>query len=82
MVNLAGNAIKFTENGSVTIALSIVGNGEASVKIKFSVADTGIGVSRKNQQKIFKAFTQEDEDTNSHMVVQGSDYQSLNNLLN
>ncbi len=58
LMNLAGNAAKFTEAGKVMISIE---NGEprdGAVTILFKVSDTGIGISRENQEKLFEAFTQ------------------------
>lgn len=56
--NLAGNAIKFTEKGSVTIALKTLGTDSENIQVRFAVKDTGIGISREQQEKIFEPFTQ------------------------
>src|SRR5258707_7832962 len=45
LVNLAGNAVKFTEHGSVTVHVSSQGESETGVRLKFSVRDTGIGIA-------------------------------------
>jgi two-component system, sensor histidine kinase and response regulator len=58
--NLVGNAIKFTEQGRVILSAQWLGNVEDLCLIRFSVSDTGIGISPENQEKIFKAFSQED----------------------
>ncbi len=61
LVNLVGNAIKFTEQG--TIELSIGPINESSIDsrtFKFSVRDTGIGIDQRNQRRIFEAFSQAD----------------------
>ncbi|ASI88335.1 ATP-binding protein [Vibrio mediterranei] len=54
-VNLIGNAIKFTDEGSVKVTVSLKDKG-----FDFSVADTGIGISRSAQKKLFQPFTQAD----------------------
>ena len=56
--NLAGNAIKFTQEGSVTISLELLAHSEKNVQIEFAVADTGIGISSEQQEAIFEPFTQ------------------------
>jgi signal transduction histidine kinase/CheY-like chemotaxis protein len=56
--NLAGNAIKFTSEGSVTVKLRVTGSDSENVKILFSVIDTGIGISKEQQVAIFEPFTQ------------------------
>ncbi len=60
LLNLAGNAIKFTEKGHVLIAVSSAGmNGERTV-LKFSVKDTGIGIPAEKMPQLFNAFMQVD----------------------
>ncbi len=61
--NLASNAVKFTEQGSVRIGVDLVAQSQGRVVLRFSVADTGIGISAEQQQKLFKAFTQADDST-------------------
>ncbi len=57
LLNLAGNAIKFTEQGGVAV---IVGPGEASGEVRFEVRDTGIGLKADDQARIFRDFEQAD----------------------
>ena len=64
LVNLAGNAVKFTEHGTVTVHVSSQGESETGVRLKFSVRDTGIGIPREAQDRIFESFTQADQTTN------------------
>lgn len=64
LINLLGNAVKFTEVGEIELkieALEPVENNE--VKIRFEVRDTGIGIKKEMQEKIFEAFSQEDGST-------------------
>ncbi|MBF0100945.1 MAG: response regulator [Desulfobacterales bacterium] len=63
LVNLTGNAIKFTENGQVIIRVSRVEQNETHVTLNFSVKDTGIGISLKEQERLFKSFSQVDAST-------------------
>ena len=64
LLNLVGNAIKFTENGYVKISSHCRPKGENSVDLTLSVEDTGIGIPKAEQQRIFKAFEQQtDQDT-------------------
>ena len=63
LINLAGNAVKFTEHGSVTVHVSNQGESETGVRLKFSVRDTGIGIPREAQDRIFESFTQADQTT-------------------
>lgn len=64
LINLAGNSIKFTEKGCVTISLTSLGyeEGESGkVKIGFSIIDTGIGISKNDQKTIFELYAQTEE---------------------
>ena len=63
LVNLIGNAIKFTEQGEVEVALRVTERTVNTVLLEVSVRDTGIGVSSEKQQEIFRAFSQEDTST-------------------
>jgi two-component system sensor histidine kinase RpfC len=63
LINLAGNAVKFTEHGSVTVHVSCQGETDTGVRLKFSVRDTGIGIPPEAQQRIFESFTQADQTT-------------------
>ena len=58
IVNLLGNAIKFTERGSVKLQVEFTKSSTAKVKINFAVQDTGIGISHNNLEKIFLPFEQ------------------------
>ena len=61
LVNLVGNAVKFTEQGRVALRLRLLASSRCSVKILFTVTDTGIGIARAVQGRIFDSFTQADE---------------------
>ncbi len=63
LVNLIGNAVKFTEVGEVELSLSYSRKDETKGEFKFSVRDTGIGISEIQQKKLFKAFVQADSST-------------------
>jgi len=63
LVNIAGNAIKFTEKGEVLIQVSLVDETAESVTVHFSASDTGIGIPRDKLDKIFKGFSQADGST-------------------
>ncbi len=62
LINLIGNAVKFTEQGSVSLKVSLDFEGNSpdsdGVKLRFSVKDTGIGISEEQQQQLFSPFTQ------------------------
>ena len=61
LINLVGNAIKFTENGSITISITLLEKHFNFQKIKISVADTGIGIAPENLDRIFESFEQADD---------------------
>nr|WP_321403537.1 response regulator [uncultured Desulfobacter sp.] len=63
LVNLAGNAAKFTEKGEVVMSCRIAKRNEKSVLLKFSVKDTGIGMTEAQQRNLFQAFSQADTST-------------------
>jgi two-component system sensor histidine kinase RpfC len=63
LINLAGNAVKFTECGSVTVHVSAQAESENGVRLKFSIRDTGIGIAPEAQVRIFESFTQADQST-------------------
>ncbi len=63
LTNLVGNAIKFTEQGEITVGMSVVSRKKYQVEILVSVSDTGIGIAQEKQGQIFEAFTQEDTST-------------------
>ena len=63
LLNLLGNAIKFTEQGSVTIAVNVDSQDEAAICLTFAVRDTGPGIAPDKQQIIFKSFCQADGST-------------------
>ncbi len=63
LVNLVGNAIKFTEVGEVVLDVATVSQSGDEIKLRFSVTDTGIGVPFAKRQSIFNAFEQADGST-------------------
>ncbi len=60
LVNLLGNAIKFTEKGEVLLDVTVKSNHDGRAELQFAVVDTGIGIPPAHQQDIFEAFTQVD----------------------
>jgi len=60
LVNLVGNAIKFTEKGRVELRVAVEAESAHSVTLRFAVTDTGIGISAESQRRIFESFTQAD----------------------
>ena len=63
VVNLVGNAIKFTDRGGVDIDVDLIEMREEDAKLRFEVRDTGIGIPLQVQQQIFSAFDQADSST-------------------
>ncbi|MFB0493811.1 PAS domain S-box-containing protein [Mucilaginibacter sp. OAE612] len=63
LLNLVGNAIKFTEKGGVTIDLKVIQQSEQDVRIRFAVIDTGIGIAANKLGTIFEQFKQAELDT-------------------
>lgn len=63
LINLIGNAIKFTEDGSVEVTVRTLSRDESTTRIRFEVSDTGIGIPEEAQAKIFESFTQADIST-------------------
>jgi two-component system sensor histidine kinase/response regulator len=60
LLNLAGNAVKFTEHGEVILRCRKVAGGHQAVNLRFEVEDTGIGIPKVHQERIFESFTQGD----------------------
>jgi CheY-like chemotaxis protein/HPt (histidine-containing phosphotransfer) domain-containing protein len=63
VMNLVGNAIKFTESGEVVVSVTTEQTWEGGLELRFSVRDTGIGIPADKQATIFEAFTQADGST-------------------
>ncbi|MEA3496021.1 MAG: response regulator [Bacteroidota bacterium] len=63
LINLVNNAIKFTKKGSIKIIVDSVEQKKTDVKLLFKVIDTGIGIPKEKQNKLFKAFSQADTST-------------------
>jgi two-component system sensor histidine kinase RpfC len=61
LTNLTANAVKFTERGNISIAAGALEQKDSSVRIRFEVSDTGIGIAEEAREKIFQSFTQADE---------------------
>jgi PAS domain S-box-containing protein len=63
LVNLANNAVKFTETGEVVLSVRVDARDAGTVTLRFSVRDTGIGMTKEQAGKLFQAFTQADTST-------------------
>ena len=63
LINLAGNSIKFTEKGEITIAAEVDSQDSDMIVLRFAVRDTGIGIPAEKQAGIFEAFSQADATT-------------------
>jgi signal transduction histidine kinase/DNA-binding response OmpR family regulator len=63
LINLAGNALKFTTEGSITIEVSIAGRKDDRLALQFDVVDSGIGISEEVQARLFDRFIQADSST-------------------
>ncbi|MEH6358747.1 MAG: ATP-binding protein [Pseudomonadales bacterium] len=61
LTNLVGNALKFTDNGQVVVNVGFEALQEQNVLLKFSVSDSGIGISDVHQEQLFDAFSQADQ---------------------
>jgi PAS domain S-box-containing protein len=63
LMNLVGNAMKFTHQGEVVVRADLISETETEVSMRFSVRDTGIGIPKDKQQILFTSFTQVDAST-------------------
>jgi len=63
IINLINNAVKFTENGVITIKSKVLEVSDRKTTIEFRIIDTGVGISKKKLERIFEKYKQADEDT-------------------
>ena len=63
LINLVSNAIKFTDRGSIEVQVDQIAFDDAGARLRFSVKDSGIGISQEAQNSLFEAFTQADNST-------------------
>nr|MDT0251585.1 transporter substrate-binding domain-containing protein [Endozoicomonas sp.] len=63
LINLTHNALKFTSEGEVNVSVQLLSSREDVVRLEFSVTDTGIGIGKKQQGKLFQSFSQVDGST-------------------
>lgn len=81
LVNLLGNASKFTQKGEIELKIASLEPGDNETTIRFSVRDTGIGIPKEKQVKIFEAFSQEDTSTTKRYGGTGLGLTISNKLL-
>lgn len=63
LINLANNAVKFTQTGQIVVRVRTIDTVDNNVTLKFSVIDTGIGMTKEQQKKLFQSFSQADTST-------------------
>ena len=63
LINLANNAVKFTDSGEIVVSTKLFKRNEDQVSLQFSVRDTGIGLTEEQAGKLFQSFTQADTST-------------------
>lgn len=80
--NLLGNALKFTERGNVAVKIKLLDAEKSQVRLHFSVCDTGIGLSQKDQAKLFQPFSQVDTSATRRFGGTGLGLAISRNLLN
>ena len=81
LINLIGNAIKFTATGFIVVQVTLKAQGETQVSASFSVLDTGIGVQPDRLKHLFEPFTQADGSTTSHFGGTGLGLTICKNLV-
>lgn len=81
LINLMGNAVKFTDDGEIELKVEKLQKTESKINIRFSVRDTGIGIAKERQDRIFEAFTQEDSSVSKRYGGTGLGLTISNNLL-
>lgn len=82
LINLLGNAVKFTERGSVSLTINIEEVGLDEVSLMFNVSDTGIGIANEHLSTLFEAFSQADTSITRRFGGTGLGLTISNKLLN
>lgn len=81
LINLLGNAVKFTEYGEIELKVEKLNMDAEKITLRFAVRDTGIGIPSHKQQRIFDAFTQEDSSVSKRFGGTGLGLTISNNIL-
>lgn len=81
LMNLLGNAVKFTECGEIELKIQMIHQTDDVATLRFAVRDTGIGIPVEKQQRIFDAFTQEDSSVSKKYGGTGLGLTISNNIL-
>lgn len=81
LINLLGNAVKFTEKGEIELKVEKLRMDEKNISLRFSVRDTGIGIPVEKQKDIFNAFTQENSSISKRYGGTGLGLTISNNIL-
>lgn len=81
LMNLLGNAVKFTESGEIELRIRKMAQADGKVTLRFAVRDTGIGIPLEKQKRIFDAFTQEDSSVSKRYGGTGLGLTISNNIL-
>ena len=63
LINLSNNAVKFTDTGEIVVCAELIEKSEEQATLRFSVRDSGIGMTKEQQGKLFQAFSQADSST-------------------
>ena len=71
LINLANNAIKFTNHGEIKISVDLIQESDVRLRLKCSIADTGIGIKPEDLEKIFESFQQVDSTRNRNVEGTG-----------
>ena len=82
LINLVGNAIKFTNDGRVSVRVEQTRFDDTGVRLRFSVDDTGIGIPEEARANLFDAFTQADASTSRHFGGSGLGLAICHKLVN
>ena len=82
LINLLSNSVKFTEKGKIEFHISVIKKNKQKAMLRLSVKDSGIGIKKNNQEKIFEAFSQEDTSTTKKFGGTGLGLSISNQLLN